>query len=187
MYTMTRDVKLSYDDLLRLPDDGLRHELIDGVHHVTASPNLRHQRILSRLHLAIGGWLDDHPLGEVYFAPVDVVLSPFDVVVPDLLYMSHARASAVSATNAVHGMPELLVEVLSPGTRRRDLGAKRVLYEREGVSEYWVVDPLRDSIRVDRREDGGQFVARTRSVASGDVLCTPLLPGLTIALPDIFR
>ena len=187
MCTMTRDVKLTYDDLLRLPDDDLRHELIGGVHYVTASPTLRHQRVLGRLYLAIGNWLDDHSVGEVYFAPVDVVLSPFDVVVPDLLFMSHARASTVSAPEAVRGMPELLIEVLSPSTRRRDQSLKRALYEREGVAEYWVVDPLRDTIRVYRRQEAGRLVARNLSAASGDVLCTPLLSGLTIALPDIFR
>ena len=79
-------VKLTYDDFMQFPDDGRRHELIDGEHYVTPSPNPRHERILGELYLAIGSYLKEHPIGEVFFAPLDVVISKFDVVEPDLLY-----------------------------------------------------------------------------------------------------
>ena len=82
--TPPRFVKLTYDDFVRFPDDGMRHELIDGEHFVTPSPNPR-QRILGSLYLEIGNHLKAHPIGEVFFAPLDVVMSNVDVVEPDLL------------------------------------------------------------------------------------------------------
>src|SRR5512134_3641768 len=88
-------VKLTYDDFVHFPDDGQRHELIDGEHYVTPSPNTRHQRISGNLFLLIGTWLEDHPLGQVFYAPYDVVFSAFDVVEPDLLYLSNERAAQV--------------------------------------------------------------------------------------------
>ncbi len=186
MDTTSPDVKLTYDDLLRLPDDDLRHELIDGEHYVTASPNLRHQAILINLLVAIRNWLDGHPIGRVYVASVDVVLTPTDVVVPDLLYMSHARAADIATPQVVTGMPELLVEILSPSTRRRDETLKRGLYEREGVAEYWIVDPVDELVHVHRRTGDAFGPPRTLSHAEGDVLATALIPGLEIALARIF-
>lgn len=84
--------RLTYADLELLPDDGLRHEIIDGEPYVTASPVTRHQRISARLLVAFQSYLDAHPLGEVFHAPCDVVMSFHDVVVPDLIYVSRSRA-----------------------------------------------------------------------------------------------
>jgi Uma2 family endonuclease len=182
-----RGVKLTYDDFVLFPDDGLRHELIDGEHYVTPSPNAKHQKVLANLHLLIGPWLRTHALGEVFFAPFDVVFSKLDVVEPDLLYMSNERAAQILTDANVQGVPELVVEIGSPGTRRRDETVKRTLYERAGVSEYWVVDPERDVICVYRRN--GERFGRSQELASeaGDVLTTTLLPGLELPLSDIFR
>ena len=185
MHTTMSGVALTYDHVLAMPQDDLRHELIEGVHYVTASPNLRHQRISGRLYVALALWLREHPVGEVYYAPVDVVLSPHDVVVPDLVYVSRQRAAEVLTDAAVKGTPELLVEILSPGTRRRDRTIKQALYDRWGVSEYWLVDPDREAIRIIRRDNGG-FTVAADLVADDDVLTTPLLPGLAIPLAAIF-
>jgi Uma2 family endonuclease len=182
-----RGVKLTYDDFVLFPDDGLRHELIDGEHYVTPSPNAKHQDVLSNLHELIKPWLRSHPIGRVYFAPFDVVFSKFDVVEPDLLYMSNERAAAILTTANVQGVPELVVEIGSPSTRRRDETVKRDLYERTGVSEYWFLDPEHDVARVYRR-NGEQFAAPMELAAeTGDVLTTPLLPGLALSLGDIFQ
>ena len=180
-------VKLTYEDLVLLPEDGLRHELIDGEHYVTASPNVRHQRISATLYLMIGRWLEDHPIGEVFYSPLDVLFSDFDVVEPDLLYMSKGRAAEILTANHVRGVPELVIEIGSPSTRGRDETIKRRLYERVGVSEYWVVDPETDIVRIYRR-DGERF-ARPQELAreAGDVLNTPLLAGLDLPLARIFK
>jgi Uma2 family endonuclease len=178
--------KLTYDDFLLFPDDGQRHELIDGEHYVTPSPNQRHQRILGKLYLVIGNYLETNPIGDVFFAPFDVVISHFDVVEPDLLYLSHERAARVLVPEHVRGVPELVAEVASKGTRKRDETIKRALYERSGVSEYWVVDPAIEAIRVSRNGATGFGRPIELRRDAGDVLTTPLLPGLEIRLERVF-
>ena len=180
-------VKLTYEDYLLLPNDGLRHELLDGEHYVTPSPSLKHQKVLLNLTLLIGNWLAANPVGQILFAPFDVVLSLFDVVVPDLVYISNQRARKILDPAKAQGAPELVVEIVSPGTRQRDETTKRRLYERFGVTEYWVVDPELDVVRVYRRGVGGFTRPIEISTEEEDVLTTPLLPGLRLPLRDIFR
>ena len=182
-----RGVKLTYDDFVLFPDDGLRHELIDGEHYVTPSPTRKHQKVLGNLHLLVGHWLRDHPVGELFLAPFDVVFTPSDVVEPDLLYVSRERAAKILTDANVQGVPELVVEIGSPSTRRRDETIKRRLYERAGVSEYWVVDSELDVVRVYRREAERFARPVELSTEAGDVLTTTLLPGLALQLVDIFR
>jgi Uma2 family endonuclease len=180
-------VKLTYEDFVLFPDDGKRHELIDGEHYVTPSPNTRHQAISGSLYLLIGNWLEEHPIGRVFYAPYDVVFSDLDVVEPDLLYLSNERAARVLTPLHAKGVPELVVEIASKGTRKRDETIKRRLYERAGVSEYWVVDPETDVVRVYRR-DGERFARPVEhSREADDVLTTPLLPGLEMRLARIFK
>jgi len=180
-------VKLTYDDFVHFPDDRKRHELIDGEHYVTPSPNIGHQRILGNLYLLIGNWLEDHPIGIAFLAPLDVVFSHFDVVEPDLLYLSNERAAQVITPIHVRGVPELVVEIASKGTRKRDETIKLRLYERMGVSEYWVIDPASDMVRVYRREGDGLGRPHELSREASDVLTTSLLPGLELPLTRIFR
>jgi Uma2 family endonuclease len=180
-------LRLTYDDFVHFPDDGKRHELIDGEHYVTASPNVRHQGILGNLYLVIGNWIEANPIGRVFMAPLDVVLSSWDVVEPDLLYLSNERAAQTLTPANVRGVPELVVEIASKGTRRRDETIKRRLYDRSGVSEYWVVDPAIDVIRVYRREEKGLGRPIELSRETSDMLTTPLLPGLQLPLSRIFR
>jgi Uma2 family endonuclease len=179
-------LKLTYDDFLLFPDDGNRHELIDGEHYVTPSPNVRHQEISGRLHLLIGTWLREHPVGKLFFAPLDVLFSRFDVVEPDLLYVSNERAPSILSVHHVTGAPDLVVEIASPGTRNRDETIKRRLYERSSVIEYWVIDPDIDVIRIYRRAGGRFERAVELSREAGDVLTTTLLPGLEIPLSRVF-
>jgi Uma2 family endonuclease len=180
-------LKLTYDDFLLFPDDGKRHELIDGEHYVTPSPNTRHQEISGRLYLLIGKWLEQHPIGRLFYAPFDVVFTRFDVVEPDLLYMSNERADEILTTQHVTGAPEIVMEIGSPGTRKRDETIKRRLYERSGVQEYWVIDPDLDVIRVYRRS--GDVFERPVELSSeaADTLRTTLLPGLELPLAAIFK
>lgn len=201
------NVKLTYDDYLRMPADGLRHELIGGVHFVAASPNLRHQRISANVFWMLRSYLETHPLGEVLYAPLDVVLSDFDVVEPDLFYVSRARAGRLRETH-LRGAPDLIVEILSGSTGARDRTLKHALYERAGVDEYWLIDPSRDCVEVYRRVDAGRHtvdqlaghadeagrgqsaavyvLARVLSREAGDVLTTALLPGAEFPLSAVF-
>jgi Uma2 family endonuclease len=187
MRPTTPGVKLTYDDFVLFPDDGKRHELIDGEHYVTPSPNNKHQTITWNLTVLIGGYLRQHPIGRAFAAPFDVVFSEFDVVEPDLLFISSARQHEILTVQHVRGAPDLVVEVGSPGTRRRDETIKRRLYERFGVSEYWVIDPELDAIHVYRRSADGYTRAAELTLEQQDALTTPLLPGLELLLEQIFE
>jgi Uma2 family endonuclease len=175
--------KLTYAELELLPDDDLRHEIIDGEHYVTASPVTRHQRISRRLLVALQTYVDQHPVGEVFHAPFDIVMSLHDVVVPDLIYVSQARAHLLTAKN-LQGAPDLVIEILSPSTRPRDDRLKRDLYERVGVGEYWLVDPELNTLTVYRREGSGFLAPET--FAADAAVSTPLLPGFEMALDGVF-
>jgi Uma2 family endonuclease len=180
-------VKLTYEDYLSLPEDGKRHELIDGEHYVTATPNRRHQAIVANLLGMIWSYLQQQPIGRVFTAPFDVIFSDFDVVEPDVLYLSRERMAQIETSPWVRGAPDLVIEIGSESTRRRDETIKRRLYERFGVSEYWVVDPEIDVIKLYRRV--GDRVERAAELAleNGDVLTTPLLPTLEMPLVKVFE
>jgi Uma2 family endonuclease len=176
--------KLTYDDFIHFPDDGRRHELIDGVHYVTPSPATVHQRLLGRLYGALHVYLQDHPVGEVFLSPLDILLSPHDVVEPDLFVVMQNQAAIVTEPNVV-GAPAIVVEILSPATRRRDLGIKRQLFDRAGVQEYWVVDPAGRAVAVYLRGGDG-ILERRASLTAADSLTSPRLPGFSLALTKLF-
>jgi Uma2 family endonuclease len=178
--------KWTYDDYLLFPEDGRRHEIIDGDHYATPSPNARHQRVSRKLLLALGNFLERHPLGEVYDAPFDVVLSETDVVQPDLLFVAAPRLSIITEKN-VQGAPDLVVEIVSETTRRTDEIIKRKLYERCSVREYWIVDPELETANVYRLSEEGFGRASHLSREAGDALASPLLPGLSIPLASLFE
>jgi len=185
--TAERDTRLTYDDFVRIPDDGMRHEIIDGVHYVTPSPVRRHQQLMGRLHLAIGGFLEQHPeCGQVYLSPLDTVFSPWDVVEPDLLFVAADQLDILTEPN-IQGAPALVVEILSPSTRRRDLGIKRQLFDRGGVREYWVIDPKALQVTVYRRMPNGKF-PKAAVFSAGDEarLTTALLPGFSLSMAKLF-
>ena len=117
-------VKLTYDDFAKFPDDGQRHELIGGRHYLTPSPVTLHQRIVGRLHASLFAFLESRPIGEVFLARLDVVLSDHDIVEPDLLVVLADQPEIVTPKH-VRGAPAIVVEVLSPGTRRHDKVRKR--------------------------------------------------------------
>jgi Uma2 family endonuclease len=189
MAITSKSARLTYQDLRRLPDDGLRHELIDGEHYVSPSPRPKHQRVVANLHGHLFMFLRRHPFGRVYFAPLDVVFSELNCVVPDVLYVSHEREARQMTERNLGGAPDLVVEVLSPSTKHIDQGIKLRLYERYGVPEYWVIDPIDEMVRVYRMESG--MLALSTELSRGDDasvagLTTPLLPGFELSLDELF-
>ena len=186
MASATSNVKFTYEDYELFPDDGRRHELIDGEHYVTPSPFAKHQKIVVNFTLLLGPPIKERKLGELFVAPFDVVLSDLDVVQPDLLFVSAERAEIVTEKH-LRGAPDLAVEVLSESTRRTDEIVKRKLYERFGVSEYWVVDPVLESVKVYRLEDGAFRRTAELTAEAGDTLESHLFPGLVIPLAEIFE
>jgi Uma2 family endonuclease len=186
MNPATAGMKLTYDDFVHFPNDGKRHELIDGEHYVTPSPAIRHQSIVGAVFFLVATYLEQHPIGRVFLSPLDVVMSDNDVVEPDLLYVSNERADTLAGIH-VRGAPDLVIEVASKGTRKRDATIKRRLYERAGVTEYWIVDPETEAVRVYRREVEGFGRAIELLREADEMLTTPLLPGLDLPLSRIFR
>jgi Uma2 family endonuclease len=178
--------KLTYEDYLLIPEDGQRHEVLDGEHYVTPSPFFQHQFTAGRLYLRLGNFVEAQGLGIVLFAPFDVLLSPHDVVQPDLLFVSKERAEIV-VERYVHGAPDLVIEILSKSTRRRDERLKLERYDRFGVREYWMFDTERKTARIYRREGGRLVLAAEPAAAAGDTLTSSLLPGLEIPLNEIFQ
>ena len=149
------------------------------------APNLRHQKLQSRLGRRLAQFIEEHTLGEFFFAPCDVVLADTDVVQPDLLFVSRDRGHLLRGGDNVRGAPDLVVEILPPATAERDRGYKRALYERHGVAEYWLVDPAEETVSIHRQRGGALTLART--FGRGDTLHSPLRPGLNIDLDDVSR
>ncbi len=123
------------EELLALPEDGLRHELLDGEHVVTPAPTKLHQRVLAQFHLALQPTVRGRADIEALFSPADIHLGPKTLVQPDLFIVERDNRSWADTP-----APLLAVEILSPSTAARDRGRKRRLYLEAGVEEYWVVD-----------------------------------------------
>ena len=129
-------------------------------------------------------YLQANPIGEVYAAPSDVELDSKNVFEPDIYYVSRERAHILTAQGA-SGAPDLVVEILSPSTARLDLEKKRMVYLRAGVRELWFIWPSRAEIAI-QRSDGRGGEEPERIVGRGEMLSTPLLPGLEIAVAELF-
>ena len=178
---LTARKKFTYPDFLRFPDDGNRHEVIEGEWITTPPPTTSHQRFSSNLHIRLGGHVEAHGLGVVLAAPVGVVLSRTDVVQPDLLFLSKGRAGLFKK-DAIHGAPDLVVEILSPSTTAIDRGRKLALYERSGIREYWIADLAARTVEI--HEFGRS--RRTRIHAEGQSFESSLFPGLKLRVDDLF-
>jgi Uma2 family endonuclease len=177
------NIKFTYRDYLLLPEDK-RYEIVEGELFLNPAPNLYHQRISRELLPALCRYVREHSMGEIFNAPCDVVFSEENVVQPDLLFVSRERAGILAGAN-VQGAPDLVIEILSDATAKRDLGIKRKLYAKYGVCEYWIVDSESKSIEVLSWTESGY---RTEAVYPRTAsLSSPLFPNLNLSLPDIFR
>jgi Uma2 family endonuclease len=173
---------LTYDDLLAMPDDGQRHEILHGELIVTASPTPPNVVVGTRIATRLAMFVETHDLGTFFGSEVDVRLSPYDIVAPDLCFVSLERDEIVTE-QLIDGAPDLVIEVLSPSTRRYDLVSKLALYATGGVQEYWIVDPATSSIRVLAFE-GGRAVEVPQP---GDRVRSRLFSELELKLAEIFR
>ena len=178
----TRPTTLTYEDYLKTPDDQ-RWELLRGELTMVPSPSFAHQKIAGRLFSLLDRFVDEKALGDVIIAPFDVVLSPTNVLQPDVLFVSNSQRSIITAKN-IQGSPELVVEIISPSSANMDREVKRTIYAEHGVREYWLVDPDARTISVMalRNKD---FQEAGRYSAT-DTLSSPTLPGLALDLAPIF-
>ena len=169
----------TYDDYAALPDDGRRYELYEGdLIEMTPAPRPRHQLILGSLHALLREHVHRHRLGEVFLAPIDVILSPTTVLQPDLVYIESSRLS-IMTERAIEGAPTLVVEILSPSTGSRDRGIKQRLYAKYAVPFYWIVDPDHHTIDAYRLE--ADSYARIAALDQAAPKPLPPLADLTLA------
>ena len=174
--------KLTYEDYMKTSDDE-RWELIDGVLIEMPSPTVPHQRVGALLGAKFVVFVLNGGLGEVFHAPIDVVLSDTVVVQPDLVFVSNERAHIIEHSN-IQGAPDLVVEIRSPSTAGHDEVTKRALYERYGIPEYWMTDPEAQTVNVLLLGENGYEVVGTYN--RGDTLTSPTLEGFSLTLDDIF-
>ena len=174
--------KFTVSDYMTTPEDK-GYQLLDGEMVLAPSPTNRHQVILGEFFATLREFVLDGRLGHVWFAPLDVVLSDYDVTQPDLLFVSNSRAGIITEAN-IQGAPDLVVEILSPSSAEYDRGYKRTLYGRAGVPEYWIVDPEDRTVEV--YVTGDQGLAYSTTYRNRDTLTSPLLTGLAIDLEGIF-
>lgn len=165
-----------------LPETNQPTELWDGEIVVSPSPSFFHQEIVVRFHDALRAWVAEHRLGKTGLAPLDMILTSRRVVQPDVFFVSNERMGILS--DRLRGAPDLVVEVLSPDSRRRDRIDKRDLYEQHGVREYWLVDPEAQTVEVLFLERGEyQLAGRWRP---GEQAVSRLLPGFEVPVGGLF-
>jgi Uma2 family endonuclease len=175
-------VRFNYQDYLQLPEDK-RYEILDGDLYVVPAPNTRHQRISKRIHFALMAQIEAKGLGEIFNAPFDVVFSDENIAQPDLLFICRERLGLLTEANLA-AAPDLAVEILSPGTRQKDLAIKRKIYARFGVREYWIVDPEANTVEVLVWRKSGY--AASGIFGEAEHLVSPLLPELVLPLDKVF-
>ncbi len=179
----TPETRFTYEDYCRMPA-GLRYELVEGDLRMVPSPSVSHQRVSKRLQRLLVEWIEDQGLGEVFDAPMDVVLDQHNVVQPDLLFISKERLGIITKPN-IQGAPDLVVEILSPSTAEWDRATKRRAYEKYGVQELWVADPEGQTIEVAARKE-----ARLETIQvypRGTTMTSPVLPGFALDVDHLFR
>lgn len=174
---------LDADDLRAFPDDRNRYEIIGGQLIVSPSPSTRHQHVLTHLSTWLNLHLIHHQAGKLYVAPMDVHLSFYDVVQPDILVVLDDRMEIIREQGIV-GAPNLVVEILSPSSKITDRVDKAALYASSGVQEYWIVDPIGETVTV-YGLDGDRFSPSAKLKRSAD-LYSVVLRGFVLDLDTIF-
>jgi len=181
--SISEDIKFTYDDYLLLPDDGKRYEILEGELLMSPSPKHLHQKVLGRIFQLINEYVERQQLGELIIAPFDVVISPHNVVQPDLLFVSNQNIEKIKSTH-FEGTPDLIIEILSSSSLQRDRIIKRKIYARFGLPEYWLVHPEKKYLQILRLQAG--TLRQVAEFKANEVLTSPVFPGLEIELKQIF-
>jgi Uma2 family endonuclease len=175
---------LTVENYKLLPETGPRYQLIQGDLYMAPAPNRFHQEISRNLQFELHGYLKRNPIGKLFNAPFDVYLDETNVFQPDLIIVLNERLGILTEAGA-EGAPELVVEILSPKTRRLDLMNKKQEYARAGVKELWIIDPEPRSITI--HEFASDGVETIRQLEEEDILSSKKLPGFNLRLETIFE
>jgi Uma2 family endonuclease len=165
--------------------DGNRYEIIEGELFVSCSPGLTHERVLTRLILLIGKFLEVNPVGEAV-PNVGVILSDFSAVIPDMVVFLNEQSDTIISNDRLNGPPALIIEILSPGPAniRRDRVIKLQLYDKHDVPEYWILDPPNMTLERYVRQESSLVLLET--LGTEDTLSTAILPGFSCKVSEIF-
>lgn len=180
MIAQAVSAKLTYEDYCNAPEDK-RYELLNGELLIIPSPKEPHQKSLLRLSSTLYYEIERAGIGHIYAAPFDVILTDSDVVQPDVMFVSPERAHIITPDN-IRGAPDLVIEILSPSTERRDLDVKRRLYARHGVREYWIVDTARRAIELLLLR-GAEYQSQG-AFGVGQTLVSPTLGGFALKIDE---
>jgi Uma2 family endonuclease len=175
---MNTSIRFTYEDLEQFPDDGKRREIIDGDLYTMPSSSPEHQRILGEILFQLSLFVHTHPIGEVFVGPIDVIFHIDDVIIPDIVFISNERQDLISK-RGIEGAPDLVIEIISPSSVKRDLEVKRKLCQREGVLVYIAVDPEREQVY---GWDGDTSFA----LGKGEILTCSVLPGFELSVDKLF-
>ena len=177
---------MTVDDLDGMPEDGNRYEVIEGELFVSRAPGLPHQIVTANIVHQLMKYLENNPIGRVIPTP-GLILSKYSGVIPDLVFYSHARGKEIIANDRLNAAPEIVIEILSPGRENisRDRIAKRQLYARHAVGEYWIVDSENRTVEVYRLQN--QSLESVAVLRENDELASPSLPGFICPLSKIFE
>jgi Uma2 family endonuclease len=178
---------LTVADLEAFPDDdGNRYELIGGELFVSRAPGIPHQRVLQNLQIGLSDYLKANPIG-ILVPGAGAIFSDYDAVIPDLAFVRNERWDQVVTGEKFTGALDLIIEILSPGNqnRKRDLSAKRQLYSKYGVEEYWIVDPENFSVLIFRLQ--GQTLEEIATLTGEDEISSASLPSLKLKVSAIFN
>jgi Uma2 family endonuclease len=183
MTTVTaRTRRWTYADYCRIPPDRKRHEIIDGRHYVNPAPTPYHQTVSIRLAYELMRLVEKPGLGRVLTSPIDVHLAPGTVVQPDLVVLRPRNASIIGPKKLT-GVPDLLIEVMSPSNRSYDRRTKRDRYERSGVRELWLVDPEAHTVAQLVLGRDGRYRA---ALVSGEQVTLHVVRGVAIDLTEVW-
>ncbi len=174
---------LTYDDLRDMPDDGKRREVLEGELLVNPAPRRDHQVVSANLDWILQRFLRSSEAGRVFTHPVDLNLGRHDIVQPHLVVIRDARLGIYRPEGIIDEPPDVVVEILSPSTRAIDLVRKMALYARSGVSEYWIADPERRILVINRLQ-GEDYVAV--EPGTDGWIASPTLPGLRVDPSEVF-
>ncbi len=176
----------TYEDYLRLPDNGLRYEIIKGVLYMANAPSFAHQYAVNEIAFALTAHCKMKQSGRVVSAPFEVHLAEnVRPVLPDVLYLADAKRLAVAA-KYFEGVPDLIVEVLSPSSRRHDMHTKLGIYEQAGVPEYWLVDPVNHFVDVYFLPEGGREYVLLQTFTAVDNITSNILPDFQLPAATVF-
>jgi Uma2 family endonuclease len=177
---------LTVADLDACPDDNNRYELIEGELFVSRAPEIPHQRVLHILQIELALYLRGNPIG-ILVPGTGAVFSDYDAVIPDLVFIRNERWNEVTSEQRVTGAPDIVVEIVSPGTEnhRRDLQVKRKLYGKYGVQEYWIIDPKKSSVLIFRLIN--ETLEKAAILTGSEELTSPILPGFRLNVGAIFN